>query len=265
MLVCLLVLLHEFLFFRIMNSLVQQNPFFFPLQASLKGQIRRRMTWLCEGLKDSMGGSRALESLKKYQVCSERLLSGVGWKSEVMRADALEQFQPNAFPSKYVFLTGVKHFASDFKKRKPSETSQGKFGQEVWRRCRERMHGQILLHPSSQEKEFFSLRMLLTLPLPTGISAESRDKQGALLRGFQGEDSKSFSLDTAEMWDCSERRATARAVGKQEGALWQCSGRDGCRGKMENCWGNCRGKVMYKITFKYTQHLNIPSRTVLQI
>lgn len=132
------------------------------------------MTWLCEGLKDSMGGSRALESLKKYQVCSERLLSGVGWKSEVIRADALEQFQPNAFPSKYVFLTGVKHFASDFKKRKPRETSQGKFGQEVWRRQRERMHGQILLHPSSQEKEFFSLQMPTTLPLPTGISAESR-------------------------------------------------------------------------------------------
>lgn len=62
-----------------------------------------------------------------------------------------------------------------------------------------------------------------------------------------------------------ERRATVRAVGKQEGALWQCSGRDGCWGKRENCWGNCRGKVMYKITFKYTQHLNIPSRTVLQI
>lgn len=29
-------------------------------------------------------------------------------------------------------------------------------------------------------------------------------EQGALLRGFQGEDNKSFLLDTAEMWDCSE-------------------------------------------------------------
>lgn len=153
-----------------------------------------------------MGGSRALKILKKYQVCSGRLLSGIDWKSEVIKADALEQFQPNAFPSKYVFLTGVKHFVSDFKKgRKSSEISQGKFGQEVWRRCRERMHGQILPHPSSQGNEFFSLQMSMMLPLPPGIAAENREKQGALPRGFQCEDNKFSLLDRAEMWDCSER------------------------------------------------------------
>lgn len=81
----------------------------------------------------------------------------------------------------------------------------------------------------------------MMVPFPIGISAENRDKQSALLGGFQGED-KCFLLDTAEMWDCSK---TAEPVGKQEGALWQCSGRDRCQGKRENCWDNCRRNVMH--------------------
>lgn len=45
----------------------------------------------------------------------------------------------------------------------------------------------------------------MMLPFPTGISAENRDKQGSFLSRLQGEDNKSSLLDTAEMWDCSER------------------------------------------------------------
>lgn len=67
------------------------------------------------------------------------------------------------------------------------------------------MHGQILLHPSSQGKEFSSLQMSMMLAFPTDISAENRDKQGEFLRVFQGEDNKSSLLDPAEMWDCSKR------------------------------------------------------------
>lgn len=58
--------------------------------------------------------------------------------------------------------------------------------------------------PQFTGKGIFQSPMSMMLPFPADISAENRDKQGALREGFQGEDMFSL-LDTAEMWHCSQR------------------------------------------------------------
>lgn len=67
------------------------------------------------------------------------------------------------------------------------------------------MHRHILLHSGSEEKEFFSLKTSMILPLHTCISKVNRDQQGGILKGFQGEENKSFLFDIEETWNCSKR------------------------------------------------------------
>lgn len=55
------------------------------------------------------------------------------------------------------------------------------------------MHRHTFLHSGSEENEFFSLKMSMMLSLPTCISKVNRDKQGGILKGFQGGD-KYFCL-----------------------------------------------------------------------
>lgn len=58
----------------------------------------------------------------------------------------------------------------------------------------ERMHRHIPLHSSSEENEFFSLKMSVMLPLPACISKVFCDQQGGILKGSRGEHRKSFCL-----------------------------------------------------------------------
>lgn len=58
----------------------------------------------------------------------------------------------------------------------------------------ERVHRHIPPHSSSEENELFRLKMSMMLPLPTSVSKVSRDQQGGILKGSQGEDNKSFCL-----------------------------------------------------------------------